>query len=125
MTAETIKKDLAIKEVPIRYLRRRGDPTKLHPIKDGIRIATTIFKLAKLHNPLFYFGIIGLATTLVGILLGIYIVHEWLKGIEHIPLTILATLLVVGGIQIFIFGLLSDMIVTLHRETLRLIKEKK
>jgi len=125
MTAETIKKDFTIQEIPITYLRRRGDPTKLHPIKDGIRIATTIFKLAKLHNPLFYFGIIGLATTLAGTLLGVYIVHEWLKNIEHIPLTILATLLIMGGIQVFIFGLLGDLIVTLHRETLRRIQEKK
>ncbi len=125
MTAETIKKGLSIREIPIRYLRRRGDPTKLHPIKDGITIATTIFKLAKHHNPLFYFGMIGVATALAGILLGIYIVDEWLKGIEHIPLTILTTLLIVGGVQIFIFGLLSDLIVTLHRETMRLLQQKE
>jgi dolichol-phosphate mannosyltransferase len=125
MTAETVKKNLTITEVPIRYLRRRGDPTKLHPLKDGFRIARTIFKLAKMHNPLFYFGIIGLITTLTGVILGAYIVVEWLKHIEHIPLTILATLLIMSGIQIFIFGLISDLIVTLHRETIRLIQERK
>lgn len=124
MTAESVKKNLTITEVPITYRKRQGDPTKLHPVKDGVRIATTIFKLAKMHNPLFYFGLIGVVTTLIGIALGVYIVVEWLKNIEHIPLTILATLLIMGGIQIFIFGLLSDLIVTLHRETTRLIQEK-
>ncbi len=125
MTIETIKKHLTTTEVPITYLRRRGDPTKLHPFKDGIRIASTIFKLTKLHNPLFYFGVIGLLTTVTGVAVGIYIVLEWLKGIDHIPLTILATLLIMGGIQIFMFGLLSDLMVTLHREVLRGVQKKK
>ncbi|CAD6491009.1 MAG: Glycosyltransferase AglJ [Candidatus Argoarchaeum ethanivorans] len=125
MTIETIKKHLTVTEVPITYLRRRGDPTKLHPFEDGIRIMSTIFKLTKLHNPLFYFGIIGILMTVTGVTVGIYIVLEWLKGIDHIPLTILATLLIMGGIQIFMFGLLGDLVVTLHREVLRGIQKKK
>lgn len=126
ITAESIKKDLRIVEVPITYLARsRGAKTKLHPLRDGFRIGATIYLLAKIHNPLFYFSIIGGVLTLLGLAIGAYVVDEWLKGINHIPMTILATLLIISGIQMFIFALLSDLIVSLHRENIRLIQKSR
>ncbi|MCZ7361746.1 MAG: S-layer glycoprotein N-glycosyltransferase AglJ, partial [Candidatus Methanoperedens sp.] len=94
ITVECVKKDLRIVEVPITYLARvSGAATKLEPIRDGFRIATTIYLLARMHNPLFYFNMIGGFFGLIGVLIGIYIVDEYFKGIDHTPLTILATLL--------------------------------
>jgi dolichol-phosphate mannosyltransferase len=105
ITVECVKKDLRVVEVPITYLpRRKGAETKLNPIRDGARIGMTIFKLAKLHNPMIYFGMLGLLSMLSGIGVGIYVVNEWLYGITHVLLTILATLLVIAGLQLFIFG---------------------
>ncbi len=129
ITVECVKKDLKIVEVPITYLARvSGAATKLQPIRDGFRIASTIYLLARTHNPLFYFNIIGGLLTISGMAVGIYVVDEWLKGINHIPLTILATLLIVTGIQMFIFAILSDLIVSMHRENMhtmrKLMKEK-
>jgi dolichol-phosphate mannosyltransferase len=43
--------------------------------------------------------------------------------IDHIPLTILATLLIIFGLQIFIFGYLIDMIFLSQREMLREIRK--
>jgi len=116
--------------VPITYLARvSGAATKLKPISDGFRIASTIYLLAKTHNPLFYFNLIGGLLAASGIVIGIYVVNEWLKDITHIPLTILATLLIVTGIQMFIFALLSDLVVSMHRENMhmmrKLLKEKE
>ncbi|MFQ6054394.1 MAG: S-layer glycoprotein N-glycosyltransferase AglJ, partial [Methanosarcinales archaeon] len=92
ITIESVKKNLRITEVPITYLSRKGmSTTKLNPLKDGFKIGYTIYKLAKTHNPLFYFGVIGAIFLISGIGIGIYIVQEWFKGIDHIPLTILAT----------------------------------
>lgn len=130
ITVECVKKDLKIVEVPITYLARvSGAATKLKPIRDGFRIASTIYLLARTHNPLFYFNIIGGLLTLSGIGIGIYVVNEWLKDITRIPLTILATLLIVTGIQMFIFALLSDLVVSMHRENMhtmrKLLKEKE
>jgi glycosyltransferase (TIGR04182 family) len=129
ITVECVKKDLKIVEVPITYLARvSGAATKLQPLRDGIRIASTIYLLAKTHNPLFYFNIIGGLLTISGMAVGIYVVDEWLKDINHIPLTILATLLIVTGIQMFIFAILSDLIVSMHRENMhtmrKIMKEK-
>ncbi len=124
ITVECVKKDMKIVEVPITYLERAsGAATKLRPIRDGFRIASTIYLLARMHNPLFYFNVIGGFLSLLGVAVGFYVVDEWLKGIDHIPLTILATLLIVIGIQMFIFAILSDLIVSLHKENMRTMRK--
>ena len=130
ISAECVKKDLTIVEVPITYLARMsGAATKLRPISDGFKIASTIYMLARTHNPLFYFNVMGGVLSVIGVSIGIYVVDEWLKGIDHIPLTILATLLILTGIQMFIFAIMSDLIVSLHREDMhtmrKILKEKE
>ena len=124
ITVECVKKDLKIIEVPITYLARvSGAATKLEPIRDGFRIASTIYLLARMHNPLFYFNVMGGLLVVSGVAIGIYVVNEWLNDITHIPLTILATLLIVIGIQMFIFAILSDLIVSLHKESMRSMRK--
>ncbi len=124
ITVECVKKDLKIVEVPITYLSRvSGAATKLKPIRDGFRIASTIFLLARMHNPLFYFGVMGGFLTLSGIAVGIYVVNEWFKGINRIPMTILATLLIITGIQVFILMVLSDLMVSMHRENMHMMRK--
>lgn len=124
ITVESVKKGLRIAEVPITYLpRSKGAPTKLNPIKDGIKIGMTIYKLAKSYNPMFYFGVLGALFTLSGVGIGIYVVNEWLFGITHIPLTILATLLIIIGFQLFVFGLIAKLFTTMHREVVREIRQ--
>ncbi len=130
ITVECVKKDLKIVEVPVTYLERvSGAATKLKPIRDGFRIASTIYLLARTHNPLFYFNIIGGLLSISGVAIGVYVVNEWLKNITHVPLTILATLLIMIGIQMFIFAVLSDLIVSMHRENMhimrKILKEKE
>ena len=78
-----------------------------------------------MSNPLFYFGLIGVITICGGLLTGIYVIYEWLQQIEHIPLTILTVLLIIAGFQIFMFGILSDMSISLHREVMREIQSLK
>ncbi len=124
ITVECVKKDFKIVEVPITYLARvSGAATKLRPVRDGFRIASTIYLLARTHNPLFYFNLIGALLSASGVLVGIYVVDEWLKNITHLPLAILATLLIVTGILMFIFAVLSDLIVSLHRENMRVMRK--
>jgi len=124
ITVECVKKDLKIIEVPITYLARvSGAATKLKPIRDGLRIVSTIYLLSRTHNPLFYFNIIGAFLTVSGVAIGVYVVNEWLQEVTHIPLAILATLLIVTGIQMFIFAILSDLIVSMHRENIHVIRK--
>jgi dolichol-phosphate mannosyltransferase len=124
ITVECVKKDLKIVEVPITYLTRvSGAATKLRPVRDGFRIASTIYFLTRTHNPLFYFNLIGGFLILSGVIVGVYVVNEWIKNITHIPLTILSTLLILTGIMMFIFAILSDLIVSMHRENMRTLRK--
>jgi dolichol-phosphate mannosyltransferase len=127
MTIESVKKGLRIKEVPITYLpRRSGTKTKLSPFRDGLKIVLTIYRLAKTQNPMFYFGLMGSLFGAIGFFLGLYVVRDWLNGrIEHIPLTILTAILIIVGFQLFLMGILGDMMASLHRELLREMQRKK
>lgn len=119
ISAESVRKSQDIALVDISYLKRGGTPTKLNPFHDGLKITTTIYKLAKVSNPLFYFGLIGLVFVFAGLVTGIYVAIEWFRNIEHLPLSILTVLLVIAGFQIFMFGILSDMMLAYHREVIR------
>jgi dolichol-phosphate mannosyltransferase len=83
-----------------------------------LKIATTIYRLAKSNNPMFYFGLIGVIIIIAGLITGTYVLLEWFKGIDHLPLTVLTVLLVVVGFQIFMFGVISDMLLGYHREVM-------
>jgi dolichol-phosphate mannosyltransferase len=119
ISVESVRNGQRIMVVPIKYLRRPGTATKLSPFHDGIKIVSTIYRLARVNNPMFYFGMMGAFTSLLGLLTGVYVVLEWFHGIEHIPLTILTVLLIVVGIEIFMFGMISDMLLVFHREIVR------
>jgi dolichol-phosphate mannosyltransferase len=63
----------------------------------------------------------------MGMILGIYIVWDRFfisPPIDHLPLTILSSLLIIFGFQIFIFGYLIDMIFLSQREMLREIRKR-
>jgi len=122
ISVESVRNGQRVMVVPVRYSRRPGTTTKLSPFHDGIKIVSTIYRLARMNNPMFYFGMMGIFTSVLGILTGIYVLHEWLLGIDHIPLTILTVLLIVVGIEIFMFGMISDMLLVFHREIIHEIQ---
>jgi dolichol-phosphate mannosyltransferase len=122
ISVESVRNGQRIMVVPIRYSSRPGSATKLSPFHDGIKIVSTIYRLARVNNPMFYFGMMGMFTTVLGMLVGVYVLLEWFRNIEHIPLTILTVLLIVVGIEIFMFGMISDMLLVFHREIIREIQ---
>ncbi len=122
ISVEAVRNGQRIMVVPIRYSSRPGTSTKLSPFHDGVKIVSTIYRLARVNNPMFYFGMMGVFTSILGILVGIYVLLEWFRNIEHIPLTILTVLLIVVGIEIFMFGMISDMLLVFHREIIREIQ---
>jgi len=125
IAAEAVRNNMEISIVPVKYRQRSGTATKLNPFHDGLKITSTIYKLAKMSNPLFYFGLIGVIIMIAGFFSGAYVLMEWLKNIEHIPLTILTVLLIVIGFQVFMFGVISDMLLAFHRELVREIHEAR
>ncbi|MBC7110153.1 MAG: S-layer glycoprotein N-glycosyltransferase AglJ, partial [Archaeoglobi archaeon] len=124
MTIESLRNGLKVVEVPISYRRRKGK-TKLNPVRDGVKIGLTIYRMMKMHNPLMYFGFLGIFMMILGVISGVYVVVEWTKGITHSLLSILTALFIITGFQIFMFGVISDLIVSLHRELMRELRRLK
>jgi len=123
MAIESVKRGVRIKEVPISYKKRKGQ-SKLNFVRDGSKIAYTLYVLARTHNPIFYFGIIGSLFIAVGILLGIYVVIEWFNAVTHVPLTVFTSLMIISGVQFLIFGLFGDLLVTLQKEAIETLREE-
>jgi dolichol-phosphate mannosyltransferase len=127
MAVECARHDIPVAVVPTTYRPRPdGSETNLHPISDGARIIVTLYSLAKTSNPLFYFGSIGGVFGGSGIGLAAWIGYEWfVRGVSHEALTVVAGVLLLLGVQLLMFGLLSDLVVTLYREQTRRIERLK
>jgi dolichol-phosphate mannosyltransferase len=125
MAVECAKRGIPTAVVPITYLERpAGSNTNLHPIKDGGIIFLELFRRAKTSNPLFYFGSVGILSGLFGALLAVYVLVEWfVYGVPHQVIAIGSAGATLLGVQLLMFGVLSDLILTLHREQLGRIDE--
>ena len=118
MAVECVKHGVHTVVVPITYLPRPDESeTNLRPVRDGGLILVTLYRMAKTNNPLFYFGSVGFSTIGVGVVLGLYVMYDWFaNGISHEVIATVGGIAIVLGIQLLMFGVLSDMIVTVNRE---------
>lgn len=124
LSVESVKRDVPTAVVPITYEPRPdGSEPNLRPLRDGAVILLTLYALARTNNPLFFFGSVGTTSTVVGIVLGVYVAVEWFtRSISHEVLAVLGAFGIVFGVQLLMFAVLSDLVVTLHREQMRLIE---
>jgi len=125
MAVECARHDIPVEVVPTTYRPRPdGSETNLNPITDGGRIIVTLYSLAKTSNPLFYFGSVGAVSGFLGTTLAAWVGYEWfVRSISHEALTVVAGVLLLLGVQLLMFGVLSDLVVTLHREQRRRIDQ--
>jgi dolichol-phosphate mannosyltransferase len=121
MAVECAKRDVETAVVPITYLPRpSGSNTNLHPIRDGGIIVLELYRRAKTNNPLFYFGSIGSVSTVAGVVIAAYVGVEWVtQRVSHEVLAVVAGFAILVGVQLLMFGVLADLILSLHREQLR------
>lgn len=121
LAVECVKHDVETEIVPITYRARPdGSDTNLRPVRDGAVILITLYRLAKTNNPLFYFGSLGVISLLFGSGLGVYVGVEWFtRNVSHEVMAVVSGVSILLGIQLLMFGVLSDMILSLHREQLR------
>jgi dolichol-phosphate mannosyltransferase len=120
MAVECAKQGIPTTVVPITYLERpAGSNTNLHPIRDGGIIFLELFRRAKTSNPLFYFGSVGVVSGLAGTAIAAFVAIEWfVYGVPHQIWALAGAAGILLGVQLLMFGVLSDLILTLHREQL-------
>jgi dolichol-phosphate mannosyltransferase len=125
LAVECVKHNVRTEVVPISYDARPDDSeTNLHPVKDGGRIFLTLYQMAKTNNPLFYFGSVGVLSALSGVAIGAWVAYEWVTtNTSHEVIAVVSALAIIFGVQLLIFGVLSDMIVALNREQTRRLED--
>ncbi len=118
MAVECAKNEIKTEVVPVTYRPRPdGSTTNLHPIKDGGIIFLELYRKAKTSNPLFYFGSVGLLSTLAGVGMAAFVIFRWIvDGVGHEIVAVGATAATLFGVQLLMFGVLADLMLSLHRE---------
>lgn len=119
MSVYCLDRRLRIAELPIAYRERpEGSRSKLNTTRDGARILRLIVLLFKDYRPLAFFGWIGAATTLLGVVAGTPPILDYIRYryVYRVPLAILAVGLVLTGLVAVTTGLILDTVVNLDRQ---------
>lgn len=113
---------VTVAEVPVPHRPRQFGQSKYgidRTIRVILDLITVRFMLGYLTRPLHVFGGVGLLSTGIGGLLGLYLVFVKLvqgQDIGSRPLLTLAVLLVIVGVQFIGMGLLAELIVRTYYE---------
>lgn len=122
---EILSKALAlgfkVKEVPAILKGRKKGKSKFKFKQTAI--SHLVF--SAFEKPMMIFGLIGLLTLGIGMLIGAYVAYLRYSGdlTPGRPLITFAILLILGGIQILSFGFIALQILSLRKEILRVQKE--
>lgn len=110
-----------IKEIPTILTSRKRGKSKFKFRKTAL--SHLIF--SAFEKPMMIFGLIGLLTLGIGLLIGAYVVYLRYSGdlTPGRPLITFAILMILGGIQILSFGFIALQIVSIRKEILRVQKE--
>jgi len=112
-----------IAEVAVNHRARRAGTTKYgigRTVRVILDLATVKFLLSYATRPLQIFGLIGLVSGSLGLLITAYL--GWVRLVEHQPiadrpLLLLGVLLVFTGVQLVTFGLLAEVMARTYYES--------
>jgi glycosyltransferase involved in cell wall biosynthesis len=111
------------KEVPVRLTTRTEGESKFNFLSG----AKGHFMLSANEKPFLLFGVMGIILLLIGIISGGYIVKLYFdRALDpNRPLINLTVLFIVSGMIILLFGFVSNQVLQIRRELLRLRRELK
>lgn len=114
---------VSIAEVEVNHRPRKHGKSKytvFRFVKVMLDLLTVKFLLSYSTRPLQIFGAFGLASGVIGGIIGLYLSYQRLilkVGISGRPLLLLAILLIVIGIQFITLGLLAEIMVRTYHES--------
>ncbi|MCL5959217.1 MAG: glycosyltransferase family 2 protein [Chloroflexi bacterium] len=108
-------KGFKVAEVPVNHRPRKYGRSKYGAKRLAaglLDFAQVLFLTSYMRSPLRLFGTIGLTVFAVGLIFFAYLVALWFSGesIGQRPLLILSVLMMVAGLQLFITGLIGEML---------------
>lgn len=116
-------KGYKITEIQVNHRQRKHGRPKYgltRIIKGFLDLILVKFLLSFSSRPILLFGVFGLLSTFIGLILGLYLLYQRLflgLPIGDRPLLMLTGLLIMFGIQFISTGLIADMIVRTHYTT--------
>lgn len=124
--------NLRVVEVPVSFYKRQDTSNRLFGSvwNYAKRGGATLIRTYLYHKPLRFFLYIGAVVFGVGLLLGMRVLIHYItttRVTPYLPTSVLATLLMIVGFQVIIFGLMGDMMrinQNLHEEILYRIKKQ-
>ena len=114
-----------ITEVPVRHHARRFGQSKYglgRTIRVVMDLMTVFFMKKFLTRPMHVFGLGGVISLTTGVAMGLYLTIVKLffnQNIGDRPLLILAVLLILTGVQLFCFGLVTELLMRTYHESQR------
>ena len=114
-----------ITEIPVRHHARRFGKSKYglgRTIRVVMDLLTVYFMKKFLTRPMHVFGLGGVISLAIGIAMGTYLTIIKLffeQDIGDRPLLILAVLLIITGVNLFCFGLVTELLMRTYHESQR------
>lgn len=105
ITLACLTNDYSVKFVPINYFERKGKST-IHPINDFVRFFNLIIRITTYFNPFKFFFAISLTLFFVA-----FLVYLYTSIIANKVMDITVIIIFLSAVQIFLFGLIADMII--------------
>ena len=120
---ELARRGYVLKEVNIRYYKRRYGKSKLTRSKlaYGVNVASHLIRQIRDYSPLLIFGGIGVVFGVLGLAVGITIVLQFLQS-GTFSLTgraLFSFMLIVVGLLFFVSGLILDMLIEIEKRLMR------
>jgi hypothetical protein len=124
ITIHALELGMPVLEEPVFYKEREsGSVSKLHTIRDGIRIARTILRLVRSERPMVFFGLAFLILAFVSSMLGLQIFLEWKATglVLRMPTAVLCTGMMLLAFLSLVCGTVLETVTLGRREYKRMV----
>lgn len=119
MSIHAVERNLRLVEVPVTYRDRpEGSSSKLNTYSDGFKVLRTIFRLFRNYRPLAFFGTLALLLLLVGAVLLVPVLLDYLSTglVPRFPSLIVSVSLGVMALLAWGIGVILEVEVAKHRQ---------
>lgn len=119
LTLQALDRKNTIIEVPIDYQSRpKGSFSKIREFSDGYKIMLTIVALFRDYRPMTFFSLVGLFFIVVGLLLGMRVVIEYIETgtVLYMPTAVLSITFIILGFNSLLAGLMVSAINRRYKE---------